>query len=147
MLKGLLECHKNTKDHHALALAIGGDKNVVKRLGWVALPEKNPFLKEYRTPKVVRVFGHTTRHIAFTAHGLLAVLDQANARQLAKRLRLAAAVDTNDKVLFSRLISKESKEDKAIGMVVTKTISLNVSTVSSHPGKTLVGCSYRIDFD
>jgi hypothetical protein len=24
-------------------------------------------------------------------------------------------------------------------------ISLNVSTVESHPGKTLAGCSYRVD--
>ena len=38
-----------------------------------------------------------------------------------------------------------SKTDDTGGVSLSTRITLNVSTVASHPGKTLAGCSYVLD--
>ena len=48
-----------------------------------------------------------------------------------------------DKFLGEKEIVEESGEEA--GITLKTRIALNVSTVGSHPGKTLGGCSYQIE--
>jgi hypothetical protein len=36
-------------------------------------------------------------------------------------------------------------KDEHLGMTFETRVALNVSTLDSHPGKTLVGCSYKVE--
>ena len=103
------------------------------------MKQSNPFLREYLLPKVIKVFGYKTTHIAFGSAALLAILDGVDPKALAAKLGLEDVGLGVGKVMFAKTL-KEEKDDLA-----TTTIRLNVSTVDSHPGKTLVGCEYRVD--
>jgi hypothetical protein len=138
-LVALVECRAGSRDYGALAFKIAGDPDAAKAMGWVAVEQPNPFLREYRLPRAIKVFGHKTAEIAFASAGLLALLDGVAPETLAAKLHLADASPGAGKVMFARTISEE-KDDLA-----TTTIRLEVSTVDSHPGKTLAGCEYRVD--
>src|SRR5690606_10284705 len=114
-------------------------------LGWRPLPQANPFMIEYRLNAPVPVFGHGSDHIAFAGDGVVAVLDLADPRVLARELRLETGVDTPEKALFGREVRAEEATgpDGSRGWIDSAVI--NVSNVDSHPGKTLAGCSYSLD--
>ncbi len=138
-LSALVECRAGVPDYGALAFKIVGDPALPKAMGWVEVEQSNPFLREYQLPKVIKVFGYKTTHIAFGSAALLAILDGVAPKALAAKLGLEDASPGAGKVIFAKTI-KEEKDDLA-----TTIIRLNVSTVDSHPGKTLVGCEYRVD--
>lgn len=73
----------------------------------------------------------------------MAVLDGIAAPDLARQLDVPATVSTPDKFLGEKVVA-ESSED-ASGVSLATRITLNVSTVESHPGRTLAGCSYALD--
>ena len=54
-----------------------------------------------------------------------------------------ASVSTPEKFLGEKVVVESSEE--AGGVTFATRIALNVSTVESHPGKTLAGCSYTLD--
>ena len=93
----------------------------------------------------IRVFGHDTDHIAFSGGGIVALLDLPDPRPLAKQLALETAVDTPAKAMFGKEVRSEEVRDQASGKALIDSAVLNVSNVSSHPGKTLAGCSYSLD--
>ena len=138
-LPALIECRAEIRDYNALGFKIVGDPDAAKAMGWVEVKQENPFLKEYLLSKAITVFGHRTKYIAFASAGLLANLDHVSPKALAAKLGLTNALPGSSKVLFAKMV----KEDKVEG--ATKIIRLNVSTVDTHPGKTLAGCEYRID--
>ena len=138
-LAALVECRAGVPDYGTLAFKLIGDPNAAKTLGWVEVKQSNPFLREYLLPKGIKVFGHKTTHIAFGSAALLAILDGVDPKALAAKLGLEDVGLGAGKVMFAKTL-KEEKDDSA-----TTTIRLNVSTVDSHPGKTLVGCEYRVD--
>ena len=138
-LPALIECRAGIRDYFSIGFKITGDPDAAKAMGWVEVKQPNPFLKEYRLPKAIAVFGHRTKNIAFASAGLLAILDDVSPKAFAAKLGLTDAVPGSSKVLFAKTI----KEEKVEG--ATKTIRLNLSTVDTHPGQTLVGCEYRID--
>jgi hypothetical protein len=105
----------------------------------------NPMLKTYALKAPLTVFGRQTRLIAFSSSGPMAVLDEADPHPLARELGVEPAVDTPGKFLGEREISASSEKGGAGGMTFNSRVALNVSTVTSHPGKTLAGCSYVID--
>jgi hypothetical protein len=114
-------------------------------LGWRPLPQANLFMTEYALIAPITVFGHKTDHIAFAGNSIIAVLDLPDPRPLAKQLELEAAIDTPEKAMFGKeLVSLEETDEKS-GTTFVRSVVLNVSNVSSHPGKTLVGCSYSLD--
>ena len=114
-------------------------------LGWRPQPQANPFMLDYRLNTPVTVFGRQTDHIAFAGDGVVAVLDLADPRVLARELKLETGVDTPNKAIFGLEAHAEEVvgPDGLPGWIESAVI--NVSNVDSHPGKTLAGCSYSLD--
>lgn len=143
-LAALVECRKTLADFHYLAPALIDPLQAVS-LGWRPLPQANLFMTEYRLTTPITVFGHATDHIAFTGDSIIAVLDLPDPRPLAKQLELEAAIDTPAKAMFGRELVSVEETDPETGTGFIRSVVLNVSNVSSHPGKTLAGCSYSLD--
>jgi hypothetical protein len=143
-LVALIECRGDLGQLAALAPMLEDPLKAVAQ-GWQPLPQANMFMSEYRLLAPIRVFGQETDHIAFSGGGVVAVLDLADPRPLAKQLALETAVDTPAKAMFGKEVRSEEVHDPASGKVWIDSAVLNVSNVSSHPGKTLAGCSYSQD--
>ena len=143
-LPALVECRRELSDFHYLAPALA-DPLQALALGWRPLPQANLFMTEFALNTPITVFGHSTAHIAFTGDSIIAVLDLPDPRPLAKQLELETAIDTPAKAMFGKeLVSLEEPNAEA-GVTFIRSVVLNVSNVASHPGKTLVGCSYSLD--
>ncbi|HEY5972570.1 MAG TPA: hypothetical protein VIT22_11545 [Pseudoxanthomonas sp.] len=145
-LPGLIECKRELADFNYLAPALADPLKAVS-LGWRPLPQANLFLTEFKLNAPIRVFGHSTDHIAFSGGGVIAILDLPNPRPLAKQLELETAIDTPAKAMFGKELRSTERRDEASGVIYIDSAVLNVSNVDSHPGKTLVGCSYSLDLE
>ncbi|MFC6187910.1 MULTISPECIES: hypothetical protein [Pseudoxanthomonas] len=143
-LASLIECRGDIAGLTALAPALEDPLKAVA-LGWQPLPQANMFMTEYRLASPIRVFGRGTDHIAFTGSSVMAILDLPDPRPLASELGLETAIDTPAKAMFGKELRSEESRDAESGQVLIESVVLNVSNVSSHPGKTLVGCSYSLD--
>ena len=143
-LSALIECRLGHADFMAYMPVLQDPLKAVA-LGWRPLPQSNPFMVEYRLNTPVSVFGRESDHIAFAGDGVVAVLDLADPRVLARELQLETGIDTPQKALFGREARAQdvAGPDGSPGWVETAVI--NVSNVDSHPGKTLAGCSYSLD--
>ena len=143
-LARLIACQGQPEEFMALATALQEPLKAVS-LGWRPLPQSNMFLSEYALGEPVTVFGHSSDRIAFAGSSVMAVLDLPDPRPLARQLELETAVDTPEKAMFGRELVSEEVRDPATGAALVRSAVLNVSNVTSHPGKTLVGCTYSID--
>jgi hypothetical protein len=143
-LAALIECRGDMAGLMALAPALQDPLEAVA-LGWQPLPQANMFMTEYRLASPIRVFGHESGHIAFSGGSVMAILDLPDPRPLASELGLETAIDTPAKAMFGKELRSEESRDAESGQVLIESVILNVSNVSSHPGKTLVGCSYSLD--
>ncbi|WP_454831897.1 hypothetical protein [Pseudoxanthomonas wuyuanensis] len=143
-LPALIACRDTPENFMALAVALQDPLNAVS-LGWRPLPQTNMFLSEYALTAPIEVFGHRSDHIAFAGSSVMAILDLPDPRPLAKELELETAIDTPEKAMFGKELVSEEIRDDASGLVLIRSLVLNVSNVTSHPGKTLVGCTYSID--
>ncbi|WP_353644036.1 hypothetical protein [Mesorhizobium sp. WSM2239] len=141
-LASLIECRADAREYNSFALWLTGQPEAAEALGWQELASDNPFLKEYKLPAAIGVFGRNADRVVFTASGPMAVLDAAP-DELAKKLEITPEIATAEKFLGEKVVLEAKEED--LGMVFETRITLNVSTVDSHPGKTLAGCSYRIE--
>jgi hypothetical protein len=143
-LSALVECRLGHADFAAY-LPVLQDPLKAVALGWRPLPQSNPFMLEYQLIVPITVFGRKTDHIAFAGDGVVAVLDLAEPRVLARELQLETGVDTPQKAIFGReaRASEVTGPNGRPGWIDTAVI--NVSNVDSHPGKTLAGCSYSLD--
>lgn len=142
-LAALIECRADVPAYNGFALWLSGEPGAADTLGWKEVPSGNPFLRQYQLPAPVHVFGRETGTIVFTATGSMAVLDGIPAPELVRRLSVPATVSMPDKFLGEKVVA-ESTEDTG-GVSLSTRITLNVSTVDTHPGKTLAGCSYAFD--
>ena len=143
-LSALISCQGQPEQFMALAIAIQDPLKAVS-LGWRPLPQTNMFMAEYALNAPVTVFGHSSQHITFAGSSVMAILDLPDPRPLARQLGLEAAVDTPEKAMFGKEVLSEETADKASGKVLIRSAVLSVSNVTSHPGKTLAGCTYSID--
>lgn len=143
-LAALISCQQPPEQFMALATALADPLQAVA-LGWRPLPQTNMFLTEYGLNQPITVFGHSSAHIAFAGSSVMAILDVADPRPLAKQLQLETAIDTPEKAMFGKELLSEDVRDPASGALMVHSTVLNVSNVASHPGKTLVGCTYSID--
>ncbi len=143
-LPALIECRSDIHAYLALAPALKDPLKAVA-LGWQPLPQSNMFMTEYRLAQPIRVFGHDSDRVAFTGDSVLAILDLPDPRPLARQLELETAIDTPAKAMFGKELRSVETRDARTGATVIESAVLNVSNVSSHPGKTLVGCSYSFD--
>ncbi|QKC94149.1 hypothetical protein [Mesorhizobium sp. NZP2298] len=138
-LAALIECRAGVPTYNGFALWLTGEPRTVEQLGWKEVASGNPFLGQYQLPAPVHVFGRETATIVFTATGPMAVLDGIAAPDLARQLDIPATVSTPDKFLGEKVVAESTEEN------LSTRVTLNVSTVDSHPGKVLAGCSYVID--
>lgn len=143
-LAALIECRGDLGQLTALAPVLEDPLKAVAQ-GWQPLPQANMFMSEYRLLSPIRVFGHDTQHVAFSGGGVVAVLDLPDPRPLAKQLALETAIDTPAKAMFGKEVRSQETLDPDSGKALIDSAVLNVSNVSSHPGKTLAGCSYSLD--
>lgn len=145
-LPGLIECKRELADFNYLAPALADPLKAVS-LGWRPLPQANLFLTEFKLNAPINVFGHSTDHIAFSGGSVIAILDLPDPRPLAKQLELETAIDTHAKAMFGKELRSVEQRDEASGVTYIDSAVLNVSNVATHPGKTLVGCSYSLDLE
>jgi hypothetical protein len=87
-LASLIECRADARSYNSFALWLAGEPEAAEALGWQEVASDNPFLKEYRLPAAIGVFGHGADRIAFTASGPMAVLDAVEPAELAAKLEL-----------------------------------------------------------
>lgn len=102
----------------------------------------NPFLAEYELPEPITVFGYTTNRIVFTSAGVMAVVDESDPRQTAEKLQLNVVYQAGTKIMATKTIS-ESRPEMIGEIKVWQKTSRDLSTVDSHPGKMLIGCTYK----
>ncbi len=139
----LISCQSMPEQFLALAIAVQEPLQAVS-LGLRPLPQTNMFMTEFALNAPVQVFGHASERIAFAGSSIMAILDLPDPRPLARELALETAIDTPEKAMFGKEVLSETFTD-ADGTRQIRSAVLAVSNVTSHPGKTLVGCTYSID--
>lgn len=165
-----IECRLDAPAYNGFALALNGEEKIAVKRRWVPIKTKNFLMNEYELPAPITVAGHySTRRIAFTSNGVLAILDLADPAVLAREQGIENAADPNPLIeamiasgkATPQEIEAATKSRKFLGekILIDRTepaaagesfgthtvIGRNVSNVASHPGKTLYGCSYRIE--
>lgn len=115
--------------------------------GWTRIDQDNSLLIEFRLARPMTVFGRTTSHVAFASSALLAIFDGADPKAIAGPLGISDQAGAAAKFLGERIVSQSAEEDRDLGSRFVTRIALNVSTVDTHPGKVLAGCSYRVDIE
>ncbi|RYG86596.1 MAG: hypothetical protein EON59_09595 [Alphaproteobacteria bacterium] len=144
--------------------------DVAKERGWRKAKTENPFLLEYDLPAEIAIAGdYRTRRIAFTASGIMAVLELADPAVAARREGIENAMDPTPllnavaasgkvpraeveaqvkfrKFLGERVVSEIREPASEPGGYGTHAIvSRSISNVTTHAGKTLYGCSYSME--
>jgi hypothetical protein len=102
-------------------------------------------LAEFSLKAPITVFGRQASRVAFNSAGVFAILDEADPHPLAKQLDIKPVVDRPGKFMGDKVLSEADEELGDSGVKIRTQVSLNVSTVDSHPGKVLAGCGYRMD--
>lgn len=143
-LPALIECRQGVADQAALAPLLSDPLKAVAQ-GLQPLPQGNQFMSEYRLAHPISVFGVNTERVAVAGASVMAILDQADPRPLAKRLELETGYDQDGKFMAGREVVSRDVTDPRTGEAQIESIILSVSTVASHPGKTLAGCTYSLD--
>lgn len=148
-LADLIACKSGMADYNALAQEITGDDRsaALKRLGLKPVKSSNPFLAEYRLQAPIAVFGRTTSRIAFNSAGVFALLDEADPHPLARELGITPDLDTPSKFLGEKLVREDEETLPGDETTLASRVTLNVSTVASHPGMVLAGCGYRLEVE
>lgn len=165
-----INCYLDAPSYNGFALSVEGEGGIAAVRRWRRIKSGNPFMNEYELPEPIEVTGgYSTRRIAFTSTGILAILDLADPAVLAREEGIANAADPEpliaalvaegkatraqiegevdrSKFLGERVMVDETEPaTEESGFGTHTVISRNISTVSTHPGKTLYGCSYRIE--
>lgn len=145
-LPALIQCELGVEAFQSLVAPVE-DPLAAVALGWAPLPRTNPFMAEYRLNTPVTVFGTRTDLIAISGGSVLAVIDagELSPQALAARLALEVVVDEGGKFMAGREVTSRDLIDHDSGQVVIESAVLGVSTVNSHPGKLLAGCTYSLD--
>jgi hypothetical protein len=142
-LSALIECRADVPAYNGFAFWLAGEPGAAEKLGWHRVETENLFLQQYETARPVTAFGHETRTVAFTSTGPMAVLDGVVASELAERLGVVPVVATPEKFLGEKIVAETS--ETVDGTTYATRVSVNVSTVDTHPGKVLAGCSYALE--
>jgi len=156
-----LDCKLDARTYNGFAFQLQDPALGWKKRGWKPVRSGNPYLSEYILPKSVTIAGYRTNRIAFSAGAVLAVLDEPDparvgaalgvsnqaagaAQTLGLPADLAAAVPKTGKFLGEAVVLDRKERDETLGTTFHTRIARSVSTVTSHPGKTLAGCAYSI---
>ena len=164
-----INCRLDVPQYLAFALGLEED-GIMRSRGWKKIKSGNLFMAEYELPEPIVVAGsHSTRRIAFTSDSILAILDVPDPATVAAPEQVESAlnfdvfvdemvateeVDRSEaeasikfrKFMGERIVSEEVEapaEGQSFGSRMT--VARSISNVTSHPGKTLFGCSYRFE--
>jgi len=107
--------------------------------GWRKVEDKNTFVVMFDLPEPIKVYGHSTKRLMMVSESLFAVLDGDFADALSKQLKLVAS----DEPLARHIRTRELRRE-ALGDGVDATVTQTISTLTTHPGKTMVGCEYKM---
>ncbi len=143
-LAALIECRQRVADYDAVAPVVADPLKAVAN-GMQPLPQNNQFMSEYRLATPLTVFGQRTEYVAVSGASIMAILDVADPRPMAKTLALEDGVDNPDKFMAGREVVSRDVTDPRTGEPMIESIILSLSTVKTHPGKTLAGCTYSLD--
>ncbi|MFI8717863.1 hypothetical protein ACIGHF_08270 [Stenotrophomonas sp. NPDC077464] len=143
-LAALIECRQRVADYDAVAPVVADPLKAVAN-GMQPLPQNNPFMSEYRLARPLTVFGQATEYVAVSGASIMAILDVADPRPMAKALALEDGVDSPEKFMAGREVVSRDVTDPRTGEPMIESIILSLSTVKTHPGKTLAGCTYSLD--
>ena len=145
-LAALVQCQSALEDYAALVTPVD-DPLAAVALGWAPQPRSNPFMAEYRLNTPVAAFGLHSDWLAISGGTVMLVLDAGSAspQALADQLALEVLVDEDGKFMAGREVRSVDVVDDDSGQTLIESAVLGVSTVTSHPGKLLVGCTYSLD--
>ena len=143
-LTALIECRQSVSDYDAVAPVVADPLKAVAN-GLQPLPQTNQFMTEFRLAAPIKVFGERAEYITVAGASIMAILDLADPRPLAKRLALEDGVDTPAKFMAGRELVSRDVTDPRTGEALIESVILSLSTVKTHPGKTLAGCTYSLD--
>ncbi|OAN57616.1 hypothetical protein [Sphingomonas sp. TDK1] len=168
-VKDAIECRLDAPVYNRFAMAVTGEEQLAAKRGWKAVKSANFMMHEYALPAPITVAGeYTTQRVAFTSSGVLAILDLPDPAVLARKEHIENAMPSDglvDALVASGKATREQAEAeikfrKFLGERVIRdvtdpangdkwrghtVIARNISNVASHPGKTLYGCSYKIE--
>ena len=142
-IEDAIACKLDVRTYNGFAFWLAGTEDGARQLGWAKIEGPDPLLSEYRLPAPVEAFGHRTDHIAFSSSAVVAVLDGVDAETLAAGLAVPNMIPDRSKFRGERELTKRIERDDDLKMPFTYVTALTISTVDSHPGATLAGCSYR----
>ena len=164
-----IECRLDAPAYNGFAFALNGEEKIADKRRWVRIETKNSFMNEYELPAPITVAGrYSTRRIAFTANGVLAILDLADPVVIAREQGIENALNPNplidamiasgkatradiDAMRFRKFLGEKVTVDRTEppaageGFGMHTIIARNVSNATTHPGKTFYGCTYRIE--
>ncbi|WP_315389126.1 hypothetical protein [uncultured Stenotrophomonas sp.] len=143
-LAALIECRQRVADYDAVAAVVADPLKAVAN-GMAPLPQTNQFMSEFRLASPITVFGQRVEYLTVSGPSIMAILDVGDPRPLAKGLALEDGVDNPDKFMAGREVVARDVTDPRTGEPMIESIILSVSTVKTHPGKTLAGCTYSLD--
>lgn len=143
-LADMIECRAARSELGALAAAISTDPDAAADYGLRRMESPNMLVLEYATDSPVEAFGMRTSRIAFVSFGLVGLFEDADAPALARQYDVIPVIDSDDKFLGEKLISETVEDDSSLKMRFRTRIALNVSTVDTHPGIVLAGCTYAV---
>ena len=123
-------------------MALDGDAELPTALdGWRRIEGDNPFIVELAAPQPFALFGQTSDRIVMAGQGLLAVIEGEQLEALSRQLALAPSALP----MTGHIRVRDVRRD-ALGDGVSVQVVQTASTLTSHPGSTLVGCEYRLAY-
>lgn len=141
----LLACGYDVPTYHDYAVALGAAGAGTGALGLTRIPDgPNPFMHEYDLPAPVDVVGYRTQRVALASGALMAALDNVKQQEVARKLGIEEALRDDSFQCMAMRVAHHTQEKVGSGTINT-VISHEVSAVVTHPGKGLVGCSYRVN--
>lgn len=165
-----INCWLDQPTYLAFVMAVSEEDGLASSRGWRKVEGRNPFLLEYELPAPITIKGkYQTRHIAFVARGIVAILDLPDPEVIARDEGIANRAETITPIAEILASGKATRADidarmgirKFLGQRIvsditspaangesfgTRTvIAVNISNVTSHPDKTLYGCSYEVE--
>jgi hypothetical protein len=160
-----IACRLSVPDYNRFALAVDGPDGIAQARGWKEVASPNLFLREYALPAEIEVAGYRTRRIAFTSDSILAILDVADPATIARGENVRNAMDPAPllkslspedarraqaeikfrKFLGERVVKEVTEQPEGETFGTHMTVARSISNASTHPGKTLYGCSYRME--
>jgi hypothetical protein len=130
-----------------MTVTVDNEPGSYQARGWKKVDSHNSWMTQYHLPKPITVFGYATSDITFTSSAMLAVIALADPTSLAASQNVENIMHAAGRFMGEREISDTTEIDREAGFTIKQSTRLNISTVASHPGKTLIGCSYRRDLE